>query len=162
MQTEEDRDRETPMVRDPRADLPTEPPPPARTRSGELLAVIRAPSEHPQDPAVVRIDQWGEVLLARIEETATTANDARATSARASKDNVKQDAAIGVLVADMVGVKADVATIKSENATGVALAQLAVDKLSKAVSPQLATTIGTLVTIAVGALIAWAKGKGYL
>lgn len=137
-------------------------PGPPRTRSGELLAVLRAPSDHPPDPVTARIDAWGEVFVARIDELGTTA-------ARASRDNLEQDAAIGQLVGETakletrVGViETDLAAVKSSSATTEKIVGAVLSRLSGIASPQVVAAVGTLLTIAAGALATYAKARGWL
>lgn len=157
--------RDTPRVLDARREPPTEipPAPPApRTRSGELLAVLRSTSDAPPDPALARIDAWGEAIFARIDEATTTASSASSAAKRASKENEDQNAAIGLAVSSIEEVKTRVTALEAKGDVLQETATLAVKKLSGLSSPQLSSALGALATIIAGALAAYAKAKGWI
>lgn len=173
-------DTPTPVVRDPRAEPVTVPPEMTalqkseelRRKSGEMLLNLRAPSSAPPDPVQVRLDQWGELLLVRIEEAAISASAAKATANRASKDNLDQNAAIGILVSDVGTIKSAteangkaIDALKTDNALGAkfaAEAATAVEKMGKMLSPGVASLLGSALTILAGAVATWMRSKGWL
>ncbi len=142
-----------------------------RRKSGEMLLALRS-SDIPPDPIQARIDQWGEVFLVRIEETAVAASVAKATANRASRDNEDQNGAIGVIVSDVAVIKAEtkangaaIEALKADNALGAKLAGDAVDavkKLGGVLSPQVASFLSAGLTIAAGAVVTWMRSKGWL
>lgn len=133
-----------------------------RTRSGELLLQLRAPSDAPPDPVQARLDMWGEAIVATVQEAKAEAATATTHAARASKENLAQDAAIAQIVTDVAEVKTDVATIKTENKQGLQLVQTVVAQLT-AKWPAAAQAAATaFATAALGALYAWGKAKGWL
>lgn len=136
-----------------------------RRKSGEMLLNLRAPSDAPPDPIQVRLDQWGEVLLVRIEEAAISASAAKATANRASKDNLDQNAAIGVIVGDVGAIKTAVDALKTDNALGAKFAgeaAKAAEKMGKMLSPGVASLLGSALTILAGAVATWMRSKGWL
>lgn len=169
-------DRPTSRVKDARAEPETprmataalpavsgpELPGPVRTRSGELLAALRAPSDHPPDPVQARLDAWGEALVAVVE-------DAKSTAARASRENLEQDAALGALVASgaklekrVEALESDVATVKVAAVSTEKIVGAVLSRLSGIASPQVVAAVGTLLTILAGAVATYAKAKGWL
>lgn len=165
----DDEKRTLPVRPIPREEPPTPlPAPPGvpRTPSGELLLRLRAPSDAPPDPVQARLDMWGEALYAKLDEkiveVSTTAKRADDVSGRESGVNRKQDAAIGLLTADMATVKADVATIKAEGSLGLALTQKIVEKVTAKMSPQLGAFVGAMLTAIAAGLYAKLKAAGYL
>jgi len=161
----DDEKRTLPVRPIPREEPPTPlPAPPGvpRTPSGELLLRLRAPSEAPPDPVQARLDLWGEAIVATVQEAKAEATAATTHAARASKENLAQDAAITQIVTDVAEVKTDVATIKKENAQGLQLVQTVVSQLT-AKWPAAAQAAATAIaTAALGAFYAWAKAKGWL
>ena len=102
---------------EPETPLPA-PPGIPRTRSGELLLELR--SDIPPDPLQARLDKWGEIFVAKIDEkiseVKTTAHRADEVSGRASRDNADQNATIGRIVATQVEHGTKLETIQAENA----------------------------------------------
>jgi len=160
-----DDKRDTPRVtdarREPETEIPPAPPAP-RTRSGELLAVIRAKSDAPPDPVQARLDAWGEAIFARLDEATTTASSASTAAKRASKENEDQNAAIGRAVSSIDEVKVRVTALEEKGDVLQKTAELAVKKLSGLSSPKMSAALGTIATILAGALAAYAKGKGWI
>jgi hypothetical protein len=160
-----DDKRETPLVtdarREPETEIPPAPPPP-RTRSGELLAVLRAKSDAPPDPVQARLDAWGEVIFARLEEATTTASTASTAAKRASRENEDQNGAIGQALSSIEEVKTRVTALEEKGDVLQKTAALAVKKLSGLSSPKMSAALGTIATILAGALATYAKSKGWI
>jgi hypothetical protein len=117
--------------------------------------VLRATSEAPKDAYQARLDAWGETIMARIDEAQNIAKDAHSRASRASLDNIEQDSLMGSMAAD-------IAALREKHEAVNLVIETAVKKLSGLSSPQVATLIGTIATIAAGALAAFAKGKGWI
>lgn len=145
--------------------LPAPPALPRTRSSGELLLDLRAPSNAPPDPVVSRIDAWGEVFVAKIDEIGKTAKRADETSGRASKDNEDQNAAIGLIRATQTEHGRKLDAIERENALGVQLASgisAGVAQLTSKWPAAVQAVATAFVTAALAAAVAWARGKGWL